>query len=114
MCPIFSMSSKKSRVTISKTPAEWKTIDDKLSQLKRANFNSFLRGKLHALAKDYKRSHKDICESIHKREVRREYVDPDDLKIIELISLKTGLSVAQIVNQIIIEPLLHDKPTSQP
>ena len=106
------MSQKKSRISIYRTPREWKIIDDKIAELKRANFNSYLRGKIHTLVKEYKRSHKEICEAVQKTEPRREYVDHDDLKIIELISLKTGMSIAEIVNQIIIDPLIHGQQQS--
>jgi hypothetical protein len=102
------MASKTNpRIYISKTPSEWKAIDDKLAELKRANLNSFLRGKIHLLVKDYKKSHKKVCEAVEKREKRTECINSDDLKILELISVKTGLPIAQIVSQIILDPLIR-------
>lgn len=108
------MAQKKSRVTISKTPTEWRMIDDKLAQLRRANLNSYLRGKISLLCKDYRRSHQQVCQSLERLEKKCEYIDRDDLKVLELISVKTGMPIAQIINQLILNPLLRtddDKST---
>jgi hypothetical protein len=95
------------RITISKTPTEWKVIDDKLSELKKANLNTYLRSKLHSFIKEYRKSHKQVCQSLEKKRSKREDICAEDFEILEVISLKTGLSVAQIVNQIIIDPLIR-------
>lgn len=103
-------SKNKSRVSISLTPKEWKLIDDKLAELKRSNVKSYLRGEISKLAKDYVDSHKKICAEVQKREKVEAYVNPKHLQVLELMSLKTGIPVAQIVNQLIIFPLIISKP----
>lgn len=103
------MSGRKNpRIYLSKTPTEWKLIDDKIKALGRAGLKSYLRGKVSLLVKDYVVSRNKVCEAIERREKREEYIPACDLEILSLIAKETKIPIATIVAQLILDPLIRE------
>jgi len=96
------MDSK--RIFISKTPAEWAVIDNRLKEMKKADLSNYLRSNVMKLTEELGKG------SIYttKESVERQPSIPIEMyHELEMVSKKMNKSIASIVNDYLITPLLH-------
>lgn len=101
--------TKSKKVFISRTQREWDAIENKLKEIGRNNLNSYIRGQISLLERQYADCPSCVCTSVGKRIQKPFTVQPTPFKTLDKVSLKTGIPVSTIIDRLIIDPLILSK-----
>lgn len=96
-----------SRIYISRPPAEWAIIEEKLKRISRSNLGAFVNNRVSLLCKEFEDEPWKFCDFIEKTQQKTFYISEDCYKIIsELCIMNDDINESSVVNRLIIEPLL--------
>lgn len=106
------MDKKDTRIYINRTEAEWQQIDQEVEKMLngRADFYSYVRGSMYALHKNYNKC--QPCVTIADGEKITRSISLEDKNIydtINTIASKMKCAKNQVVDRLIIQPLLNNK-----
>ena len=95
------------RIFISRTPGEWKIIEERLKQLSRSKLGSFINTRLSLIMDEYNDAPWVICDKVQKRVERTFYIQDKYYKIVNGIAIISEVPNSTVVDRLIIEPLIH-------
>lgn len=102
-------SDPTNRVYISRTNREWQVIDKRMEEINRKNLSAYVMGRISLIERQYADNKNSVITAIEYRIQKPLFLKESSLKIIGVLSLKTGIPVATIIDRLIIEPLLLSK-----
>lgn len=94
------------KIYISRTNREWKAIEKRMAEIGRKDLASYIVGRISLLEKQYADDKNGVISSIEKRIQKPIFIKENYLKILGVISLKTGTPVATLIDRLILDPLM--------
>lgn len=94
------------RVMLSRTNREWKTIEKRMKDIGRKDLTAYIMGRISLLEKQYADDKNGLILSIEKRIAKPFFIKESSLKVVGVLSLKTGIPVATIIDRLILDPLI--------
>ena len=98
------------RIYISRTESHWKIIDKKIEELGKSNLNSYLRGRISLLVDRFEECPENICSLLEPKIQKQHYVPETYFRMLQKISVKTGIPESTIIDRLIIDKLILTKP----
>lgn len=77
-----------------------------MKDIGRKDFTAYVMGRISLLEKQYADDKNGLITSIEKRVQKPLFIKEASLKVMEVISLKTGTPVATLIDRLIIDPLI--------
>jgi hypothetical protein len=97
------------RVHISRTNKEWEVLQKRMEEINRKSLSSYVMGRISIIERQYADNQTAVITSIEHRIQKPIFLKENSLKVIGVLSLKTGIPVATIIDRLILDPLILSK-----
>ncbi len=77
-----------------------------MSEIGRKDLSAYITGRISLLERQYADDKNGVINSIEKRIQKPFFIKENSLKVMEVISLKTGTPLATLIDRLIIDPLM--------
>jgi hypothetical protein len=92
---------------LTKTQGEWEAIEDAIRKMGKKNLNTFIIGEVRRLGNAYTECPNCITKASGKKKCKRPKISIESYKKIEKISIQMGVPVSNVIDILIILPLLQ-------